>query len=103
MAGGCNGWCETNPPLSSAEIYDPETAEWTKAPDMPEPISGAKMELFDGFPTTVGGFNGTTQVETLYQYDIMYNEWFANPSTHLRIPRSSAAVFQVPRQHLRNC
>lgn len=90
-------------PLKSAEIYDPQTNTWTKAADMPDPLSSAKMELFDGLPTTVGGTNGITQISTLYQYNITLDQWFPHPKAKLKVSRSSAAVFQVPRLHFRNC
>ena len=73
------------------------------AADMPDPLSSAKMELFDGLPTTVGGTNGITQISTLYQYNITLDQWFPHPKAKLKISRSSAAVFQVPRLHFRNC
>ena len=104
VAGGCKDWCEeTKTPLQSAEIYDPQTNTWTPAADMPEPISSAAMELFDGLPTTVGGTNGVDQISTMYQYDITQDLWFPHKKTKLQVPRSSAAVFQVPRLHFRNC
>ena len=104
VAGGCKGWCEeTKIPLKSAEIYDPQSNRWTQVADMPEPIGSAKMEIFDGLPTTVGGTNGITQISTLYQYDITLDQWFPHPKAKLKTSRSSAAVFQVPRLHFRNC
>ena len=104
VAGGCKDWCdETITPLQSAEIYDPQTNTWTPAADMPEPISSAGMELFDGLPTTVGGTNGVDQISTMYQYDITEDVWFPHKKAKLKVARSSAAVFQVPRLHFRNC
>ena len=104
VAGGCKGWCdETITPLKSAEIYDPLTNTWKQAEDMPEPISSAQMELFDGLPTTVGGTNGVTQISKMYQYYINENKWFVHKKAKLRYARTSAAVFQVPRLHFQNC
>ena len=76
---------------------------WTQAADMPEPISSAGMELFDGLPTTVGGTNGVTQISKMYQYNINEDKWFEHKKAKLQVARTSAAVFQVPRLHFRNC
>ena len=70
---------------------------------MPEPLSSAKMEIFDGLPTTIGGSNGTTQVATLYQYNITEDKWSPHKKEKLKVARSSAAAFQVPKLHFQNC
>ena len=76
---------------------------WTQAADMPEPISSAGMELFDGLPTTVGGTNGNVQISKMYQYNINEDRWLEHQKAKLKVARSSAAVFQVPRLHFQNC
>ena len=108
VAGGCDKWCEqlnidTEKPLATAEIFDLQTLEWKKAADMPTPLSSAKMEYFDGVPTTVGGFDGTRKTNKLYQYDVMTDKWTINEKLRLSIPRNRPAVFQVPRTYFRNC
>ena len=70
---------------------------------MPEPLSSAKMEIFDGLPTTIGGSNGTTQVATLYQYNITEDKWSPHKKEKSKVARSSAAAFQVPRLLFQNC
>ena len=65
--------------------------------NLPEPLSSAQLALLDNKPTTFGGWNGRVQVGTLYQYHVKENVWKAHPHNELRMPRSSAAVFQVPR------
>ena len=97
VAGGCLKACFENPPLASAEMYDPKTDKWEKLPDLPFPLNGAKMELLDGVPTIFGGFDGVTQNGLLIQYHDRLKEWIPHPTIRMRIPRSSAAVFQVPR------
>lgn len=102
-AGGCNGWCAKNPATKSAEMYDPELDIWETVADLPVPISSAKMELLDGVPTIVGGYDNEKQNGVLYQYFVDTNEWRPHPTTGMRIPRSSAAVFPVPKSLFKYC
>ena len=37
--------------------------EWS----VPKPLSGARMELLDGLPTVVGGYDNKQQNDILYQ------------------------------------
>ena len=101
VAGGCDGWCADKKAISSAELYNPETDTWKRVADLPEPLSSTQLELLDNKPTTFGGWNNHVQVGTLYQYHVKYDKWKPHPSTKLRLPRSSAAVFQVPRDFFR--
>ena len=105
IAGGCEEWCVSNPAMSSAEMYDPVTNTWTPVADLPTTISSAKMELLDGLPTIVGGWNDDIDTENniLYQYHSDLDQWKAHPDAKMRIARSSPAVFQVPRQLFPNC
>lgn len=89
--------------MTSAEMYDVEQGTWTQVADLPFPINSHRMELLDGLPTIVGGFDGTTQLGILLQYHAASNEWIPHPEATLRVPRSSAAVFQVPRQLFPQC
>ena len=79
------------------------TNTWTKVADLPIGINSAKMELLDGLPTIVGGYNGETQNGILYQYHPDLDQWKEHPEAKMRIARSSPAVFQVPRQLFPNC
>ena len=100
MAGGCKEWCTNyTDSIRDAELYDLETNEWTPVAELPIPLQSAKMELLEGRPTMIGGwdsdakdFNGV-----LYQYFVETNEWKKHPHVQMRMPRSSPAVFQVPR------
>ena len=98
VAGGCQGWCAKSRPEASAEMYNPETDSWTRVADLPKPLSSAKMEQLDGLPTIIGGIDGSTTNDILYQYYSDDDKWVAHPDMKLRIARSSAAVFQVPRE-----
>jgi hypothetical protein len=103
VAGGCVGWCINSPGIASAEMYAPMTNTWTKVADLPTGINSAKMELLDGLPTIVGGYNGETRNGILYQYHPDLDLWKEHPNAKMRIPRSSATVFQVPRLMFPNC
>ena len=71
--------------------------------DLPVTLNSAKMELLDGLPTIVGGWNEITQNGILYQYHSNLNQWKPHPNAQMRVPRSSAAVFQVPRHLFPTC
>ena len=103
VAGGCDGWCDKKPGLSDAEMYDPENDTWSPVASPPIEINSAKMELLGGRPTIIGGVSTRTKERNgkLYQYFVETNEWRIHPTEELRIPRSSAAAFQVPRSHFR--
>ena len=61
------------------------------------------MELLDGVPTLIGGFNSEagSYNDVLYQYKD--NDWLPLSAPKMRIPRSTAAVFQVPKSLADNC
>lgn len=63
------------------------------------------MEIFDGLPTLIGGFNSDSQTQNrdLFQYDLESNQWRRHPTARLRIGRSSLGVFQVPRTLIDDC
>ena len=116
VAGGCNGWCKLNPPVASAELYDPATDTWTKLPDMPYPISSSKMEQVNGYPTIIGGVtedftkkSNMVQTGILQSYDPDTNRWFVpldateGNSGSLKIPRSNHAVLQIPKYFVPSC
>ena len=83
-------------------MYNVETNEWIRLEDLPTPLSSAKLELLGGRPTIIGGYDNAanTQNGKLYQYFVETNEWKAH-KVEMRLPRSSAAVFQVPRNLFR--
>ena len=103
VAGGCNGWCVENPAEATAEMYNPETDLWTRVADLPKPLHSAKMELLEGLPTIVGGYDNTNQNDVLYQYHPDIDQWKPHPIAKMRIARSSATVFQVPRGIFKHC
>ena len=103
VAGGCEGWCVYNPAIKSAEMYNPEDNSWTTVSNLPVPLSNARMDHLDGIPTIIGGFDNQKQNGVLYQYFVENDEWRQHPSVKLRIPRSKAAVFQVPQSLFNKC
>ena len=42
-------------------MYNPETDQWTQVRDMPVALHSAKMELLNGIPTLIGGYNTETR------------------------------------------
>ena len=99
VAGGCKEWCVNGTALRHAEMYDIEANEWTPVARLPAPLQSAKMELLEGRPTIIGGWDDNAKQfnGVLYQYFVETNEWKAHPNVQMRMPRSSPAVFQVPR------
>ena len=104
VAGGCSFRCDKQdgkitPSLKSAELYDLELDKWLKVADLPVPLQSASMELLGGKPTIIGGFDSDSLDwnPILYQYDAELDEWKPLSNVRMRMPRSSAAVFQVPR------
>lgn len=99
VAGGCGQWCikRGTPALRSAELYNPETDQWTPVRDMPVPLQSARMELLNGIPTIIGGYNTETRKanKKLYQYFEKEDEW-KTLDVELRNARYSPAVFPVP-------
>ena len=79
-------------------MYNPETDQWTDIADTPRILSAHKMELLEGRPTIIGGYDSAADDwnELLYQYYVETDEWNAHSTVKMRLPRSSAAVFQVP-------
>lgn len=105
VAGGCKGWCVDHYAMSSAEMYDPGTNTWTRVADLPQPLNGASMDLLDGLPTIIGGYDDTNWIrnDKLYQYHVNANEWKAIPDVKLRIARTSAVTFQIPYELFKFC
>ena len=63
------------------------------------------MEQLGGIPTIVGGFDtdSLTQNGILYQYFADQDQWVPHPTVKMRIPRTSVAVFQVPKTLFKYC
>ena len=107
VAGGCKFWCGlgNDKGTKSVEMYDPTTNTWTRLPDLPFPLNSAKMELLGGLPTIFGGYNddARTQNDILLQYHPDKDQWIPHPTNKLRLKRSSAAAFNVPRNLFPQC
>ena len=91
--------------MKSAELYDPSTNTWEQLPDLPFRLHSAKMEMLGGLPTIFGGYNfdEKTQNDILLQYHYKTKQWKPHPINKLKLARSSAAVFQVPRNLFPAC
>ena len=53
--------------MSAAAIFDPDSNSWAPAAPLPKPLSSARMELLDGRPTIIGGYDNEGQNDILYQ------------------------------------
>ena len=84
-------------------MYDPEADQWTVIADLPRPLNSHKMELLEGRPTVIGGYDNEADDQNafLYQYYVETDEWKPHPFVQMRTPRTSSAVFQVPRELFR--
>ena len=104
VTGGCSGPCNETNALTSTEIYDPETNEWTEVASLPVPLYSAKMDLLDEIPTLIGGYDGANLKDNdiIYQYHVMNNTWTEFPRK-LKVARSNPAVFQVPQSLFPKC
>ena len=105
VAGGCSGPCnETSEGgLSSAEIYNPKSNNWTDVADLPVPLHSATMELLADVPTLIGGYDGENKKENdvIYQYDVKNKKW--EKFGELQEGRSSPTVVQVPHSYFPFC
>ncbi len=57
------------------------------------------MDILDGLPTFVAGYNEDDQEINgkIYQYHWDEDEWVLHPSLSLTYPRHNFALFQVPK------
>lgn len=55
--------------LSSAEVYNPQTRQWTYITSMNTARSGVSLVEHKGYLYALGGFNGTTRLNTGMIYD----------------------------------
>lgn len=54
--------------MSSAEVYDTATKQWSYIPEMTSPRSGVSLVTFDNTLYAIGGFNGYTRLATGEKY-----------------------------------
>ncbi len=88
--GGCDAWN----PLSTVEIYDPQSNTWKMGPPMNTPRRGCGLVARpDGTLMVVGGSDGTQALCTTEVYDPRVNLWTAGPNlTSCRANVSCAVV-----------
>jgi len=57
------------------------------------------MDILDGLPTFVGGYNEEERAasNSIYQYHWDEDEWVLHPSIRMEFPRYNFALFQVPK------
>ena len=67
--------------------------------DLPYHLVHGHLDLFEGLPTFVGGYNselGNSSKE-VYQYHWSEDKWVKREDLALKVPRDQAAMFQVPK------
>ena len=115
VAGGCSkSFCLDDSALASAQVLTINDATssdsaWRYVADLPKVLVNGKMETFDGLPTIFGGIMPEENAEgggevngDLIQYDGIEDRWKVH-ERRLRVPRSSAAVFEVPYYMFSDC
>ena len=82
--------------ISSVEILDVGASEWKSGPSLQYGILGASMveDSFGGV-ILIGGDNGTTFLDSLYQLSHANSEWLLMPQK-LKVGRRYATSFLVP-------
>ena len=86
-AMGGTGWPQIpnhpGPFLSSIEVYDPKTNQWTEKTEMPTPKSGHTASVIDGKIYVIGGgFRGNgpyMYLSTVEVYDPETDRWTQEP------------------------
>jgi hypothetical protein len=81
--GGLNG---NNVPLSTTEVYNPQTDEWTSKMPMPTPRSGFAIEVYENKIYVIGGTVGNGFVGNNEVYDPVSNTW--ETKTSMPTPRA---------------
>ena len=113
VAGGCaKSFCSDESALDSAELLvlnEDSNLNWKNVANLPKVFVNGKMESFDGLPTIIGGITPDPVSEDggqvngdLIQYDAEGDKWTVH-ERRLRVPRSSAAVFEVPYYMFNDC
>ncbi|KAG8454845.1 hypothetical protein GDO86_001168 [Hymenochirus boettgeri] len=82
--------------LSSMDAYNPQTGEWVKLADMPEPRSGLGACIVYGLFYTVGGRNissmESTDSNSLIYFNPVNNQWKARSPMNIARNRVGVAV-----------
>jgi hypothetical protein len=57
------------------------------------------MEIFEGLPTFVGGYNEEkkNRSDEVFQYHWSEDKWVQRNDLKLKVPRDNAAMFEVPK------
>jgi N-acetylneuraminic acid mutarotase len=77
---------------SKNEVFDPLTNQWSQAAGIPEPLSAYALAAFEGKLYLFGGWNGTTYVQSSYEYDPEIDVWMRLPDIPTPRGYSSAVV-----------
>lgn len=87
--GGCEAWsC-----LSSVEIYDPTTNQWTVSKQIITARRGCGVVVFNNKLYVVGGSDGTHSLNSTEIFDEETQNWVVGPS--MTTPRANVEVTVV--------
>lgn len=76
--------------MHSAEVYDPETNQWTMINPMRSRRSGVSCISYHGHVYVIGGFNGISRMCSGEKYNPVTNAWTQIPDMYN--PRSNFAI-----------
>jgi hypothetical protein len=74
------------------EIYDPSTDRWTAGQNVPLPRSEYALVAFEGRLFLIGGWNGTTYVASVFEYDLDQDVWLERTPMPTARGRAGAAI-----------
>merc|ERR1712038_790349 len=80
--------------LSSAEVYDTTSQQWTKLPDMKQQRSGCSATLVGNSILIVGGDNGSTALSSCEVFDIFTDTW-SSPIPDIKEKRSGCQAVSI--------
>lgn len=72
------------------EVYSPETDTWETRAPTPMPLSNYGMTAFEGQIYIFGGWDGSTEMDTVFKYDPSVDEW--EEAANLPTARADPAV-----------
>jgi len=78
---------------STLSIFDPLSGEWTRGANLPVPVNGYALAVFDDVLYLFGGWDGQQFLDTVFQYDPVVDEW--SEWSKMNLPRADAAAVVI--------